>query len=408
MREINVRARLLPAFSIAMLVTVLTVACTSKQDAGKMVIKGTIINNTAKWAYLEKVPVTIEPTVDDSAQIGKDGTFTLTGKTGESVIYNIRFDEMRTPAASVVNDKPLIKINITMSPSPEPIVDKYEVSGSPVSESLKKFMVSTNTELQKIFVIAKERDSLQRSGASDSIVMDLENKQAKLASELKAFSLKSIDEAKDPALTLYELGYYQAMANSRGFGLEGLTLDIVMGVVNKTAAAFPKHEGLAAVKTQLAQQAAQDQTQQQPGSQELVGKPAPDFTLPDVNGKPVSLSSYRGKYVLVDFWASWCLPCRQENPNVVRAYNQYKAKGFNVLGVSLDRPGQKDKWLEAIAKDNLTWTHVSDLKFWESEVVGLYGLQGIPFNVLVGPDGNIVAQDLRGPNLISKLGEVFN
>jgi thiol-disulfide isomerase/thioredoxin len=111
--------------------------------------------------------------------------------------------------------------------------------------------------------------------------------------------------------------------------------------------------------------------------------------------------------VLVDFWASWCGPCRQENPNVVSAYQQFKDKNFTVLGVSLDRPGQKDKWLKAIKDDKLAWTHISDLQFWNSPVVALYGFDGIPFNVLVDPDGKVIGEGLRGEALRTKLSEVL-
>jgi len=146
-----------------------------------------------------------------------------------------------------------------------------------------------------------------------------------------------------------------------------------------------------------------DANAQKPAS--LVGRPAPEFTLPDVNGKPVSLNSFRGKYLLVDFWASWCGPCRRENPNVVKAFQQFKDKNFTILGVSLDET--KEAWMKAIVQDQLKWTQVSDLKHWESSVVGLYGIQGIPYNVLLDPDGKVIAENLTGSSLERKLSEVL-
>ena len=135
------------------------------------------------------------------------------------------------------------------------------------------------------------------------------------------------------------------------------------------------------------------------------GSLAPDFTQNDTDGKPVSLSSLRGKYVLVDFWASWCGPCRQENPNLVNAFNQYKDKNFTVLGVSLDR--DRTKWLQAIGDDRLTWTHVSDLGFWNNAAAKLYKIQSIPQNFLLDPQGRIVAKNLRGEVLHNYLRELL-
>lgn len=148
---------------------------------------------------------------------------------------------------------------------------------------------------------------------------------------------------------------------------------------------------------------------QQQGSRKMAnvstGQSAPEISLDTPDGEKLSLSDLKGKYVLVDFWASWCKPCRLENPNVVRAYNKYKDKGFEILGVSLDR--NRDRWLQAIAADGLSWKHVSDLKYFQSKAAVDYGVSAIPFTVLVDKDGKIIAQNLRGASLEKKLEELL-
>lgn len=139
-----------------------------------------------------------------------------------------------------------------------------------------------------------------------------------------------------------------------------------------------------------------------------LGAIAPDFTQLDMSGIAVRMHDYRGKYLLLDFWASWCSPCRAENPNIVKNFNRYKDKGFNVLGISLDGPNGRGKWIKAVLDDHLNWSQVSDLKGWKNEVAELYAIKSIPQNFLVDPDGRIIAINIQGDALTNKLKEIFD
>ena len=163
---------------------------------------------------------------------------------------------------------------------------------------------------------------------------------------------------------------------------------------------------LARLQTEIRQkQMANAPKQQSPKSNVTTGQVAPEISLPQPDGTVMSLSDLRGKVVLVDFWASWCKPCRIENPRVVQMYNKYKDQGFEIYGVSLDR--NKDAWVQAIEKDGLTWHHVSDLKFWQSEAAQTYGVRGIPYTVLLDKEGRIVAESLRGQALEEKVASLL-
>jgi peroxiredoxin len=138
-----------------------------------------------------------------------------------------------------------------------------------------------------------------------------------------------------------------------------------------------------------------------------VGAKAPDFSAPDPDGEMISLYDVLGKYTIIDFWASWCKPCRRENPNVVNVYNKYHEQGLNIISVSLDKEGQKDRWLKAISDDKLTWHHVSNLKAWRDPIAGLYNVRSIPATFLLDENGVIIAKNLRGPALVNKMVSLF-
>ena len=387
---------------IVSFVATLLANCGDSTREKKFSVRGTIANSQAKMIYLEKVPAaTMQPLVIDSAVLKKDGSFSLTADPGESVVYNLRLDQNKYPVASVINDADEVNLNIVMSKEKNEFSEKYEVEGSPASQQMKTFMFDFNNELQKIFLISMQADSLQKNGSGDSLLIPLLEQQKVIGDRIRKYSEEALNKSNDPALTLFELGYYQSTANGAGFGLEPFSNDEVKEIIDQTATRFPMHQGLASIKNSLAQQ------MQPAAPASWVGREAPDFAMPDVSGKEIKLSSFKGKFVLVDFWASWCVPCRQENPNLVKAYHQFKDKNFTVLGVSLDRPGQKDNWVKAINDDKLAWTNVSDLQFWNSEVVSLYGFNGIPFNILVDPQGKVIAEGLRGQSLVAKLGEVL-
>lgn len=388
---------------LLILICVLVLSCTHKSDEKGFVVKGKLQPRTGKMIYLEKVPAAlIQPSVEDSSVIGADGSFRLKAAAGEAVIFNLRIDQSRYPLLSLVNDTTQVELDIQMRTDDSQFPETYTVKGSRGSQELKDFVTGFNNRLIEIHGVMMQSDSLYNNGASDSVLALHADRQAQLASSLQQFSYDAIDRANNPALAIFELGYYESTAGGTNYGLGRMDADKLKSVMNTVTTRYPDHKVAAAVKANI-----DKSLQAQASSVSLVGKEAPDFTLPDASGKEVSLRSFRGKYVLVDFWASWCTPCRQENPNVVSTFQRFKDRNFTVLGVSLDRPGERDKWLKAVMDDKLAWTQVSDLQYWNSQVVKLYGLEGIPYNVLVDPKGIIVAEGLRGSQLGLKLAELL-
>lgn len=359
------------------LVSVAFFSCNNKE--GKLFeVEGTIKNSNAKMVYLEEIPFNgSQPIILDSVVIKDDGVFHLKATSKGDGLYSIRTAQKQFPFALVISDASKITIDADANNQAQP----YTVKGSAASQSLLVFDKTISSKAIALFQLGSRMDSLSKIKAPDSITSQQYAQVEVAVKDLKNYAADFLNKSTNPALTLYAMDSYQAMTTN--IGIKGFNETEVANIINSALAKFPKSTILEEVKKKLPQ-----------------AKSA-EFTLPDVNGKPVSLSSFKGKYVLVDFWASWCAPCRQENPNIVKTYNQFKDKNFTILGVSLDK--DKSAWQDAIKNDGLVWTHVSDLKFWESQVVQQFRISSIPYNFLVDPNGNIIAEDLHGEELVRTL-----
>jgi len=361
-------------------------ACDNKTADKTFEVEGMIKNTTAKTVYLEENTPNGQLTIIDSAQL-KNGTFQLKTAYKEESFYQLRVEGKTTPFALLINDVPKIKIQADLNNAAQP----YTTEGSPASQALTSFDKTIYEKGTKLFAAGSKRDSLQNAKASDSLINAEHVHAEALADSLKSFARDFLAKANSPLLTLYALSSFQN--TSGNLGMQGFTQGEIVDVINNAATKFPSHTALQNLKKNLPATSADQKN--------IPVTKAIEFSQPGVDGKPISLSSFKGKYVLLDFWASWCKPCRIDNPNVVKAYKEFKDKNFTVFGVSLDL--KKDAWLQAIQKDELTWSHASDLKHWSNEAAALYGVQSIPANFLIDPQGNIIAKDLHGEAIVTTL-----
>ncbi|SMO66118.1 Peroxiredoxin [Saccharicrinis carchari] len=342
-------------------------------------INGTVEGITDGKAVLNKLTEG-RPVAIDTAEI-VEGKFTFTGSVDEPQLYLIFIDNNRNPIVFFGENA---KMNIVVNPEK---MQEAVVTGSTINDIYSSFVknVPGQARLEQI-----NQEYQKASGTGDEVKVEaLREEVSELMEEQKAYFLDFIKNNTDNVVGAHMA--LQAMS------------EFEMSEFEELVAEFEASIGDSKYVTDLKNALEPMRQAAEAEKATSIGASAPDFTLESVEGNDVALSSLQGKYLLVDFWASWCGPCRQENPNVVKAYKKYADKGFDVLGVSLDRDSAA--WRKAIVDDGLTWTQVID---GDGSVANTYGVTGIPFTLLLDKEGNIIAKNLRGKQLEERLAELLN
>ena len=367
--------------------TVISVLAACSGSERRFNIIGDIAGMPTQAVILEQINSTDIPVIIDSTHSGADGHFEFSEIAPEPAIYRLHFGSNKYILLSV--NKGNLKVTADWNE-----IENYTVNGSPESEHLKNFIVAIREHMREFYSMSIVLDTLQARG-NDSILgaakKDFQDMRLHFTQYVEHYADTSPYEPNAifaaRMLNVATEGTY-LFAFSQGLARKFPGTNMTKGFAEYYAIVSAKHK-------HEPQQAAQADS----------GTVAPEVTLPSADGKMISLSSLKGKYVLLDFWASWCGPCRGENPNVVAAYEKFKDKNFTILGVSLDN--NKEAWEKAIKDDGLTWTQVSDLKGWSSAAVTAYAVHSIPTNFLIDPRGRIIAHDLRGEQLTRALEEIF-
>lgn len=380
------KSTILKSGLLALALTVTIVSCSKKAEG--YTINGSIDGVKDGLVYLETFGDSVK--VIDSAKI-IDGKFTFTGSVTEPLLHTIKLKGVEYGRSFLLDNETIAFKALKDS------IFKGKIEGAKQDSIYRSYYDIDFAKIQKIaFPLYQLSDSLYKVDAADKSIP-----KGKLSEAHRIF----MDKKWADLQVIADKSTSEFIEKNKGSLGAALVLDDRLIKYPNPKLAKKMYEVLSPEVKQSFYgkkiKASVDLFEKT-----AVGAVAPEFSQTDINGKIVKLSDYKGKYVLVDFWASWCGPCRKENPNVVEAYKTFHDKGFEVLGVSLD--DKKEPWLKAIEKDGLTWTHVSDLKGWKNEAAKTYGVSVVPTNYLIGPDGKIVASNLREEALQTKLKEIFS
>jgi thiol-disulfide isomerase/thioredoxin len=362
-------------FSFLICAAVLLASCSGDKSG----ISGNIENAKNETLFFEQLTSTKVNKLD-SVKIDKNGDFKMNVKIPGYGFYRVRLSDNNFITLLLDSTS-----NIELTANALNLQDGYTIKGSPESEKIANLFNGMKKTFATRDSISKLYNMLAQEGKMDSITdASLKAQFLSINTANKEYILNFAKENNTSLLPLLAVEYLNPQED---------VVEIAK-IVESLNANFPNSEYVKPLVSRVNEM-----------KRLSVGSEAPEIMVSDPDGKQIALSSFRGKVVLIDFWASWCGPCRKENPNVVKVYQKYKDKGFEIFGVSLDK--EKGAWLQAIAADKLTWKHGSELAFWNSSFVKTYNITGIPNTVLVDKNGIIIAKDLRGAQLEQKLTEVL-
>jgi thiol-disulfide isomerase/thioredoxin len=371
-------------------------ACQSGKDNFR--VSGNLTGQKGTMIFLKEMTVRNLIPVD-SAILDENGAFSLRGYTDMVRFY-----------ALYISQEDLITLlirpgdRITLTGETQNLSDTYQVEGSDDSRNIRELSLELNNTLLRIKNLGTILNDSINSPDFENIKSGLDKTYEEIVNSQREYTFRFIREnINSPAslMALYQQigSHYYLLDPDKDFPYYKM-------VDSSLTILYPKSEAVQELHRQVVELTAQKHASEMSRKRFEKGAAVPEIALPSPDGDTIALSSLKGKYVLLDFWASWCSPCRSENPNLVAAYQKYHSKGFEIYQVSLDR--SYAAWTKAIEDDHLTWIHVSDLQFWNSVVVPVYNIQGIPANLLLDPEGRIVDQNLRGEMLRERLKEIFN